>query len=311
MTGPASGWRRGLLFAATTAAAWGCLPIALKTMLEYMDPYTITWYRFLVSSVVAGAALWATGSLPRLGSLDGRGRGLLLLAVVGLIGNYLLYLIGLSYASPGSTQVLIQLAPMFLLVGGLVVFRESFSPLQWLGLLTLIGGLGLFFHDRLPAMIDPQGDLGKGVLLIVLASLVWAVYAIAQKMLQTTIKPQGILLVIYVSASVTLLPTSDPETIRTLTPWAHFLLAFCSLHPLVAYGAFAEALRHWEASRVSAVLAVTPLLTLGFGALLAAMPTGYVNDDPTDLLSLSGAALVVVGSALAALGGARRQSAAG
>jgi drug/metabolite transporter (DMT)-like permease len=299
-------WRLGLLFASTTAVAWGCLPIALKTVLRYMDPYTITWYRFLVSAIVAAVVLRATGGLPRLGQLGARSRGILLVAVLGLIANYLLYLIGLSFASPGSTQVLIQLAPMFLLVGGLVIFRESFSTIQWLGLATLLGGLALFFHDRFPAMVDLDADLGKGVFLIVLASLVWAIYAIAQKILQSEISPQGILLVIYVSASITLLPTAEPAVVVSLTPWALVLLAFCSLNTLVAYGAFAEALRHWEASRVSAVLAVTPLLTLGFGVLLASLPTGYVNKDPTDPTSLAGAVLVVVGSAVTALGGMRR-----
>lgn len=304
-----SNWRLGLLFASTTAAAWGCLPIALKAMLRYMDPYTITWYRFLVSAIVAGIVLWITGGLPRLRQLGPRSRGILLLAVVGLVGNYLLYLIGLSFASPGSTQVLVQLAPMFLLLGGLIIFKESFSALQWLGLATLLGGLGLFFHDRFAAMVDLDAELGKGVFLIVLASLVWAIYAIAQKVLQVEITPQGILLVIYVSASIALLPTAEPATLVSLTPWALVLLVFCSLNTLVAYGAFAEALRHWEASRVSAVLALTPLLTLGFGVLLAALPTGYVNSDPSDPVSLAGAVVVVVGSAVTALGGIRRRPA--
>ena len=84
---------------------------------------------------------------------------------------------------------------------------------------------------------------------------------------------------------------------------------FCSLNTLVAYGAFAEALKHWEATRTSAVLAVTPLLTLLFGALLTVLPGGYVNQDAVDGLSLGGAVLVVCGSAACALGGQRRRRA--
>jgi drug/metabolite transporter (DMT)-like permease len=64
-------------------------------------------------------------------------------------------------------------------------------------------------------------------------------------------------------------------------------------------------MRYWQASRVSAVLAVTPLLTVAFGSLLAALPTGYVNEDRVDALSLAGAVLVVFGSAVCALGGGR------
>ena len=45
------------------------------------------------------------------------------------------------------------------------------------------------------------------------------------------------------------------------------------------------------------MLAVTPLLTMLFGAVIAALPTGYVNQDSVDALSLSGAAMVVAGLA--------------
>lgn len=309
MAEPTGNWRLGLVFASITAVSWGFLPIALKAMLDYMDPYTITWYRFVAAALIAGGALWITGGLPRLGRLDTRSRWILAVAVAGLVGNYVLYLLGLAYASPGSAQVLVQLAPMFLLLGGLIVFRESFNVLQWLGLVILLSGLGLFFHDRLSELADLDTELGKGVALISLAALVWAFYAIAQKLLHGSMTPQGVLLVIYVSASITLLPTSAPASIQTLSAWGFTLLVFCSLNTLVAYGAFAEALKHWEATRTSAVLAVTPLLTMLFGALIAALPTGYVNQDSVDALSLAGAVMVVAGSAACALGGQRRRRA--
>jgi drug/metabolite transporter (DMT)-like permease len=308
MTDRPGDWRLGFMFALVTASAWGLLPIALKAMLTYMDPYTITWFRFLVAAMIAGPVLWARGSLPRLGRLDRRGLILLSVAVAGLIGNYVLYLLGLSHATPASAQVLVQLAPLFLLVGGLVIFREPFSHLQWAGLATLLLGLGIFFHDRLDQLIDPDADLARGVALIVLASLVWAAYGIAQKLLQGRMTAQSILLVIYVAASLALLPASAPARLSALSPWAWFLLAFCSINTLVAYGSFAEALRHWQASRVSAVLALTPLLTVGFGALLTALPTGYVSEDSLDTASVLGAVIVVMGSAVCALGGTRRRN---
>ena len=302
-------WRLGFGLAFVTATAWGLLPIALKVMLNSMDPYTITWYRFLVSALVTGAVLTATGGLPRLHRLEGRTRWILLVAVVGLIANYLLYLLGLSYAAPATAQILIQLAPLFLLLGGLWIFRERFSRLQWAGLVALLSGLVLFFHDRFAGLSDLDSDLAKGVVLIVLAALTWAAYAIAQKMLQGQMTPQGVLLVIYVAASVTLLPVSAPQDITGLSTVGLVLLAFCSFNTLIAYGCFAEALRHWEASRVSAVLAVTPLLTVAFGALIAALPFGYVNEDRVDLVSFAGAVLVVMGSAVCALGGGRKRAA--
>jgi drug/metabolite transporter (DMT)-like permease len=301
----AGNWRLGLIFAGITTLAWGLLPIALKAMLAYMDPFTITWYRFLAAAVIAGLLLTATGRLPRLGRLDVAGRVLMVVAVVGLIGNYVFYLLGLDYASPGTTQVLMQLAPLFLLLGGVLFLGESFAPLQWLGFAALVGGLPLFFHARLGELMLLDGDFARGTGLILLSALVWTSYALAQKLLLRYLTAQGILLVIYVAASVALLPTSAPAAVGDLTAWPVALLVFCSLNTVIAYGAFGEAMSHWDASRVSAVIALSPLLTLLFGWLLGRLPTGYVNIDQIDALSVVGALLVVSGSALCALGGAR------
>lgn len=37
----------GILLALTTAICWGALPIAMKQVLEVMEPPTIVFYRFL------------------------------------------------------------------------------------------------------------------------------------------------------------------------------------------------------------------------------------------------------------------------
>lgn len=298
-------WKLGIMHAGITASAWGLLPIALKSMLEYMDPYTITWYRFLTAALLTAVYLAATGGLPSLRRLDGGGRVILAVAVIGLLGNYVFYLLGLAHISPASAQVLIQLAPMFLLLGGLLAFRESFAPLQWLGLTVLVTGMGLFFHDRLATIAGLEGDVAAGVMLMVAAALLWAAYALAQKLLLGRLTAQGVLVVIYVTASIVLLPTAAPGAISGLGAWPLALLVFCSLNTIVAYGSFAESLKHWEASRISAILALTPLLTLAFAALLEELPTGYVSEESVDTVALFGVVLVVVGSAACALGKSR------
>ena len=93
-------WRLGALLALTTALMWGVLPIALKFTLAQMDAVTITWYRFLAAALILGAILAHRGRLPRLGALDSRGWILLVIAILGLCGNYVLYLLGLDYVTP-------------------------------------------------------------------------------------------------------------------------------------------------------------------------------------------------------------------
>ena len=70
----------------------------------------------------------------------------------------------------------------------------------------------------------------------------------------------------------------------------------------MAYGAFAEALAHWEASRVSAALAITPLVTFASVALAASWWPDHVQPEQINWLAYGGAVLVVLGSALTALG---------
>ena len=149
----------GLALTLTTAACWGVLPIALKLALQGMDSVTITWYRFTVAALVLGTILAVTGGLPTLHSLSRRIWLLLALATAGLTGNYVLYLVALSHTTPSVAQIVIQLAPVFLLLGGLIVFRERFSARQWAGFALLMLGLALFFNRRLPEVLTGISDL--------------------------------------------------------------------------------------------------------------------------------------------------------
>jgi drug/metabolite transporter (DMT)-like permease len=305
LSASATSSRVGLALALTTAVAWGTLPIALKAMLESMDAITITWYRFLAAAVLAGAWLRLKGRSLDLGTLDRRGRWLLALAVAGLLGNYVLYLMGLDFVPPGTAQIVIQLAPLFLLLGGMVFFGERFGRAQWAGLGILVAGLLLFFNERLDQVVDVEGDYGRGVMIVMLAAVVWAAYALAQKRLHSTLRSDAVLLVIYISAVPLLLPFSEPLLGAELSGAQWWLLGYCCLNTLVAYGCFAEALRHWEASRVSAVLALTPLLTLIFARLLEWAWPAYDSGERLNALSITGALMVVAGSATCALSGRR------
>src|SRR5687767_11772192 len=87
-------WKLGLLLALATAACWATLPVALKVSAEAIDPITLTWFRFLVAAVLMGGWLAARGRLGAYRRLDAKRWGLLALAAVMLVGNYVLYLLG-------------------------------------------------------------------------------------------------------------------------------------------------------------------------------------------------------------------------
>ncbi|MBK4991387.1 DMT family transporter [Pseudomonas sp. S36] len=295
-------WGYGLFLALLTALLWGILPIKLKQVLQVMDPLTVTWYRLLVSGGLLCAWLSARRRLPSLGKLSRKGRGLVVVAVFGLMGNYVLYLIGLKLLSPGTAQLVVQLGPVLLLVASVFVFRERFSLGQGMGLLILLAGFGLFFNQRLDELLTSLGTYTTGVLTIVLATSIWVFYALSQKQLLTTWNSQQVMMVIYLSCAALLTPWVHPLEALQLSPVQGWLLLACCLNTLVAYGAFAEALAHWEASRVSATLALTPLVTFIAVAVAALLWPAYVQAEDINSLGYIGAVVVVLGSALVALG---------
>ena len=104
---------------------------------------------------------------------------------------------------------------------------------------------------------------------------------------------QQIMWFIYVAGALCFMPFIELAPVAELSMLQWGLLLFCCLNTIVAYGAFAEALEHWEASKVSAVLAITPLLTILFANLAAWLWPGAPEPEALNLLAILGAVLVV------------------
>lgn len=230
---------------------------------------------------------------------------LLGIAILGLASNYILYMMGLERTTPGSAQIVVQLAPVFLLLGSLLIYRESFAPAQWLALGVLLLGLALFFNRNFSDVLGADRRFYVGLLQVFGAAVVWAAYALAQKQLLNVWSSQSIMFCIYLASTLLFLPLAQPSGILNLDARGIALLLFCCLNTLVAYGSFAEALVHWEASRISAVLAITPLITLFSMLGLLALYPNIALQENLNTLSWIGAALVVCGSAVTALAGDR------
>jgi drug/metabolite transporter (DMT)-like permease len=301
MAGRPTNARLGFTLSLTTAVLWGLLPIALKVVLEGMDAWTITWWRFAAAMAGLGVFLASRGQLPRLAGAGRTALALLAVAMLALVGNYVLYLVALDHATPSVTQVVIQLAPLMLLVGGVLVFHEPFGRAQWAGFAALVAGLLLFFNERLPELVRPHEGLGLGVVLTVAAAVSWAAYGLAQKKLHDGFSSQQVLWIIYVGAVLLLLPASRPAAIAELDGLQLGMLAFCCVNTLAAYGSFGEALYHWDLSRVSAVLATAPLFTIGAMWAVERFELGLVPAEGLNALSVAGALLVVAGSMVCAL----------
>lgn len=123
----------------------GALPIAMKQVLEVMEPPTIVFYRFLMASIGLGAILAVKKRLPPL-RVFRKPRWLILLAVAtaGLFGNFILFSSSLQYLSPTASQVIGQLSPVGMMVASVFILKEKMRSTQVVGALMLLSGLVMF-----------------------------------------------------------------------------------------------------------------------------------------------------------------------
>ncbi len=296
----------GFSLALITAVLWGILPLFLMVCLQVMDSPTITLYRFFAAAIVVGLWLASRGGLPKISRYP---KAVLQLAVgstVMLVVNYVFNVMGLKYLSPGSVQVLMQIAPFALMMGGIWIFREQFSRLQGWGAVCLLVGLTLFFNQRLPQILASESEDVMGIVCIVIAAVTWAGYALCQKSIMKTMSAMQLTLFIYVLGGLMLLPFCDLATISNMNAVQGWALAFCCANTLVAYGAFTEAMRVWSASRVSAVIATAPVFTFISMAVADALYPHTFEQPPLSLVAIIGAGMVICGSVMAALGRSRK-----
>jgi drug/metabolite transporter (DMT)-like permease len=264
-------WQLGFWLALTTAVLWGAVPLAMTPLIAHLDAVTISWFRFASSGLCLLAFFAARGRLQWPRSAGRTAAWLFALAVLMLIGNYVLYVQSLHFIAAPVAQTVVQLAPVLLMLLSLWLFGERFTTWQWGGFVLLLGGITAFCAERLRVSGAGIDIFSTGVGLMVLAAALWAVYGVAQKRLLRYLPSQFVLMGIYLASALLMLPAASPGALAALGATELGLLAFLAANTLIAYGAFAEALNHWESSKVSAVLALQPLTTLFGAAALGAL----------------------------------------
>jgi len=299
--------RLGLALSLLTVLLWGFLAIALKIVLQELDPFTVTWFRFTVSGALLGIYLAIRQQLPTWQQLQKISLPIFLVAVGGLSLNYILFLIGVGKTSANNAQVITQIAPVMMGMASLVIFKEKYNYKQWGGVALLIAGLLMFSHDQVRSLVTSLDTYMWGNSLLVLGAIVWAFYGLAQKQLLLNLPSTSVLLCLYISAATLFTPLAHPAKLLTLSAVPMAALIFCALNTLIAYGAFAAALEHWEASRVSAIITLAPLVTLFASAILPAFFPYLLPPSPLSWLGYLGAIAVVFGSMIIALGATRKK----
>ncbi|MCX8640946.1 MULTISPECIES: DMT family transporter [unclassified Gilliamella] len=293
----------GFALAMLTAVMWGIVPIAMKYALAVVDPLTLAWSRLGMSAI--GITIWLAykKQFPNLIMFKKRRRFILLMiAGFGLLGNFALFASAVQYLSATTAQVVGQTGIVIFMIASAFIFKERLRPTQIIGILVLLTGLVLFFNKNIADLFSNMSTYGIGVWLGLLASVSWASYALAQKVLLRKLRAEQLLWLIYLICTVFLWPLASPSKIAHADATQLFAIIFCGLNTIIAYGALVMAMERWQAAQVSAITTLTPLFSLIFSDLFALIWPEKFAMQYLNILGYIGAISVVAGAMFATIG---------
>jgi drug/metabolite transporter (DMT)-like permease len=296
--------RKGALYALFTASLWGFMAIILKVITYDLSPVTVVWFRFIIAFLVL--ALWTLMFRRTDFSIFRHPPLLLFLAALFLAGNYTGFITGIKYVSPSTSQVFIQIAPVSFALSGIVIFREHVNWKHIVGFILVLAGIGLFYSEQLRDLPAESEHFTLGLLLVLGGGLSWAAFATAQKALLKKIGPNQVNLFIFGACTLALLPLVKFGQLEGMPAVNWYILIYLGLNTVLAYGSLAMAIKLTEATRVSVIITLNPIITFITMAILTRLNVSWIEHESFSLFSILGAMSVLCGAIVAILAGRKR-----
>ena len=269
-------------------SVWGSGFLASKVALQYAPPFTMLSLRYLLGVLCMAPVLLVTrprwpASRVELGHVIVAG---LLMHAVHLSGSHYSQYLGLS---AGITALVMSLQT---LATAIIVSRwmgDRLAPRQWAGVVMGLAGVGLVVWHKIDVQELPLGSL------VALAFGLTAITAgtLYQKTFCPTVDLKAGTFIQFAASSAALAPLAFiVEGARVDWQWQLFAaLAFLViLASILATNALNVLMRHGEATRVTSLIYLTPIIAVALEYPMFGVVPG--------LLSLAGIAITCAGVAL-------------
>ncbi|MDX9881684.1 MAG: DMT family transporter [Prolixibacteraceae bacterium] len=288
--------QKGILFASITALCWGFLAIGLKVATNRVDPSTIVWFRFSVAFLAMLIFhLWKSPSEIKILI---RPPWVLVAATIFLAWNYMGFMLGVHYMGPGNTQVVIQTGPVTLALIGIIFFRERVTVRQTVGFILAAIGMFVFYHNQTGQTPGNERLYNLGFLLTLSAAFTWALYAAMQKKLVNRYSTASLNLFLFGFPVLLYFPFINLAPLDELNWGWWLLLISLGLNTLISYGTLSLALKYMEASKVSIIIILNPIITFITMAILAYIEVSWIAAEQFSVFSIAGAIIVLTGAIL-------------
>ena len=286
---------KGLIYTLITVAMWGVLAIALKVAVKVIDSPTIVWFRF--SLAFTGMALWAAFTEPKALKILYQPSLILVVSTLMLAWNYIGFMLGVQYTSPGNAQIAVQTGQILLAVFGIIFFKERLRLLQGIGFLLTLLGFWIFYQQHITVANEDTSQYTKGILFTVSGALTWAIYAAMQKKLVLQHPVTTLNIFIFGLPVLLYLPFANFSSLTHLSLGYWLLLIFLGANTLISYVCLSLALKYMEAGKVSVLLIMNPILTFVIMGVLTWLQVTWIAPEHFSVLSVLGA-LIALGGAM-------------
>lgn len=286
---------KGLIYTLITVVMWGVLAIALKVAVKVIDSPTIVWFRF--SLAFTGMALWAAFNDPKTLKILYQPSLILVISTLMLAWNYIGFMLGVQYTSPGNAQIAVQTGQIVLAIFGIVFFKERLTLLQSIGFLLTLLGFWIFYQQHVTVINEDTSQYTKGILFTVSGALTWAIYAAMQKKLVRQHPVTTLNIFIFGLPVLLYFPFANFESLQHLSVGYWLLLIFLGANTLISYVCLSLALKYMEAGKVSVLLIMNPILTFVIMGVLTWLQVTWIAPEHFSVLSVLGA-LIALGGAM-------------
>jgi drug/metabolite transporter (DMT)-like permease len=277
----------GIIYLLLTALCWGFVASTVKRLTQEVDPYTISFSRVALATVVFAALfIGHKGDWRRLEWL----LPWIIVGALGRAGNYLFYNTGLMYAPSNAATILAPVQAIGTVLLARWFLGEGVRS-KWLGLTLSIGGLLLIWWNGKgwQALSDPQHVWGN--VLLVLAGLASAFQFTSQKALSAKLSGIEILLPVFAVSTVITTPfawsAGGFSRAYSLTTWAWVLFLGFALTG-ASFFFLAEGYKRCDASTAVVITNTSTFLTLLWSAVLL--------NESVSAVMIAGTALGVMGT---------------
>lgn len=204
-----SGWKP-VFPAAITSVLFSGSFLAGRVAVDAVRPLTLTWLRYVIAVIVLG--MMTGRSLPPRGWWKKHLLSLMLLGVTGIVGYHFFFFKSLTLTTVTNTAIINAASPVVTGVLASLLLRERLSAVQYLGILsTVVGTMLLVSRGTGVLLTTTVSAINGGDLLMMLAVMCWAVYAIVLRKTIASLSSQAATLGAMIVGVVMLTPLMFSE----------------------------------------------------------------------------------------------------